>query len=54
MRKLRNLYVILMENPKENDHFEDFDVDGYDNTEVNVEEIRCEGVDWIHLAQGRF
>jgi hypothetical protein len=37
---------------KETDHSKGFGVYGRD-IKIDVEEIGCEGVDWIHLARGR-
>jgi hypothetical protein len=49
----RNVYRVLVENPKERDHLEDRGVDGRMRLEWILERLAGGGVEWIHLAQGR-
>jgi hypothetical protein len=50
----REMYTtVLSENLKGRDHSVDLRVDGKIRLEYISKEIRCECVDWIHLAQDR-
>ena len=41
-------------NLKERDHLEDSGIDGrIINNKMNLQEVGCEGMDWIELAQDR-
>jgi hypothetical protein len=37
---------------RERDHLEDPCIDG-DNTKMDLQEVECEGMDWISVAQDR-
>jgi hypothetical protein len=41
------------ESHKERDHWEDQDVGGLDNMEIDLREIGWDEVYWIYMAQGR-
>jgi len=43
--------ILWLENLKGRDHFEDLGVDREDNIRMDLTEVGCEIVDWIHLAQ---
>ena len=38
---------------REGDHLKDPSVDWEDNIKVDLQEVECGGIDWIHLAQHR-
>lgn len=47
------MYKILVGQPEEGDHSEDFDIDGRIIIKIDHSKIRFGCMDWIHLAQGR-
>jgi hypothetical protein len=50
---MRNIYQFLVEKSKWNKSLERHRCSWEDNIRMDVKEIRCEGEDWIHLAQDR-
>jgi hypothetical protein len=48
----RNAYRILVEKPKESDHYEDLHIGGRTILKLFLE-IRCDNMDWRDLAQDR-
>jgi hypothetical protein len=50
MREIRNTYKILAGKPGENRLFQRPRRRWKDNIEMNVKEVRCQVVDWIHVA----
>jgi hypothetical protein len=53
MRDMRNTYNILVGKPERKRQFGRSRRKWDDNIRMDLREIRCEHVDWIHLAQDR-
>jgi hypothetical protein len=51
--KVRHVYSVLDETPEERRPLGIPACIWEDNIKMNLREIRCEGVEWIHLAQNR-
>jgi len=48
----RGVYRVLVGKPEGKNHWGDQGVDG-DNIKMDLQEVGCEGMDWIELAQAR-
>jgi hypothetical protein len=48
----RGVYRVLRGKPEGKNHWEDPDIAG-DNIKMDLQEVGCEGMDWIELAQDR-
>jgi hypothetical protein len=53
MGEMRNVYKILVGKPEEKRQLKRPGLTWDDNIRISLREIQWEGVDWIHLAQGR-
>ena len=49
----RGVYWVWWRNLRERDHLEDPGVDGRIIFKMDLQEVGCEGMDWIELAQDR-
>jgi hypothetical protein len=53
MEEMRNVYKVLVEKPAGKSLVRRHGRRWEDNIRMDLREIRCEGVYWIHLAQER-
>jgi hypothetical protein len=49
----RGIYSVLVGKPEERDHLEDPRPGWDDNIKMDLQEVGCEGMEWIELSQDR-